>query len=293
MTLKSKMLLAGIDLSGVEARIELMLAAGTPEFFNTDIGKECVRLAQAHPNDFDIHKYAASIALDKPESSITDFKIDGQQSERQTGKTNMHGFMRGMGAQTMSDSLLKKGYVVTPETCQKRLARLTARLPAIPDGYFVDVRRQAMRFRGLATTWGGIYRCDWQRLDEELYGKMYSYQPVRETVDLINQCGFLPLRREIKTRLLLPSISRERIPRIHVHGHDSLLVSVYPDDVYPLFEFLEHTLGSVERKYYAGSLRVPITFAIGSTWKAETEWKKLPSRTECTEASWACVEKAA
>lgn len=290
--MKPCMLLAGADLSQVEARVELLLAAATPEFYGTDIGAECVRIATAHPSEFDIHTYSASIALNKSESLITDVKIEGQQSERQVGKTNMHGFMRGMGAQTMSDSLLKKGYAVTRETCQLRLDRLSARLPAIPNGYFPDIQRQAMRFRGLATTWGGIYRCDWQKFGEELYGKMYSYQPVRETVDLINQCGFLPLRYEIKNRMLLPNISRERIPRIHVHGHDSLLTSVYPDDVYPLFKFLEQTLGGVTRKYYAGTLQVPVTYALGSSWKPTYDWKRLPSRKEVRDAAWACVEDA-
>lgn len=288
-----KMLLAGADLSQVEARVEFMLAASSPEFYNTDIGKEFVRLATAHPSEFDIHTYSASIALNKPESEITDVKGTDQPSERQIGKTTMHGFCRGMGANTMSDSLLRKGYVVTPETCATRLARLATRLPAIPDGFFMDVKRQLMRFRGLATTWGGIWRCDWQALAEELYGKGYSYQPVRETVDLINQCGFLPLRRELRRRLATGDIPPERIPRIHVHGHDSLLWSSHPDDVYDAFAFLDRTMGTTTRRYFSGELRVPVTYQIGSTWKAKWEFKKLPSREECRDAAWACLDAAA
>lgn len=287
-----KMVLPGADLSQVEARVEFMLAASTQEFYGSSIGKEFVRLATAHPADFDIHTYAASIALGKPESEITDLKGGDQPSERQIGKVTMHGFCRGMGAQTMSDQMLKKGFVVTPETCSLRLGRLAARLSAIPEGYFFDVRRQVLRWRGLATTWGGIWRCDWQALGEELYGKAYSYQPVRETVDLINQCGFLPLRWAIRERIRAGNFAPWRIPRIHVHGHDSMLWSSHPDDVYPVFEFLDRTLGRTTRKYYAGELTVPVTYQIGNTWKPKYEWKKLPEKNECRDAAWACLEAA-
>lgn len=287
-----KMILAGADLSQVEARVEFMLAASTPEFYGTSVGKEFVRLATAHPSEFDIHTFSASVALAKPESEVTDIKGIDQPSERQIGKTTMHGFCRGMGAQTMSDQMLKKGFATTPETCAVRLARLAAKLPAIPEGFFFDVRRQIMRFRGLATTWGGIWRCDWQALGEELYGKGYSFQPQRETADLINQCGFLPLRAAIRERIAMSHCPRERVPRIHVHGHDSLLWSTHPDDVYPVFAYLDRTLGRTTRRYYSGELTVPVTYQIGTTWKPKIEWKKLPDREECRDAAWACLEAA-
>jgi len=284
-----KMLLFSADLSQVEARVELMLAAGTPEFEGTDVAKECIRLATAHPAEFDIHTFSASVALGKSESEITDIDKDGAPSDRYIGKTTMHGFMRGMGAQTMADQLLKHGYVVTPETCSRRLARLAQRLPAIPQGYFPDIRRQMMRYRGLATTWGAIWRCDYQRLDEHLYGTGYSYEPVRETQDLINQCGFLPLRDAIALRRLLPD-QRRPAPRIHVHGHGSLTLSVHPDDVYPVAAFLERTLGAAERRYAAGTLRVPVTYSLGPTWKSTMEWKRLPPAREVRDAAWSVVE---
>lgn len=286
-----KMLLLNVDLSQVEARIELMLAAATPEFFGTNIGKECVRIATAHPSEFDIHTVSAAKALDKRESEITDTAPEGgsQPSDRQIGKTTMHGFMRGMGAQTMSDNLLKSGYVVTPETCERRIARLALWLPAIPEGYFLDIRRQIMRYRSLGTTWGGIWRCDYYRLGEELYGKGYSFQPVRETVDLINQCGFLPLYEAIQKHRLMPNRVTPS-PRIHVHGHDSLTLSVHPDDAYDVAAFVERTLGGMVRKYAAGDLQVPVTFGIGATWKASHEFKRLPDRQTFRDAAWACCE---
>lgn len=287
------MILLSADLSQVEARVELMLAAGTPEFAGTSIGAECVRLATAHPAEFDIHTYVAAVALGKSEADISDVAPEGgsEPSDRQIGKTTGHGFMRGMGAQTMADGLLKMGYVVTPETCSARLARLAAKLPAIPDGFFLDVRRQIMRYRALASTWGGIWRCDGQRLDEHLYAIGYSYQPQRETVDLINQRGFLPLREAIRLRKLNPIAGRPA-PRIHVHGHDSLLVSVHPDDAWTVASFLERVLGGTVRRYAAGELRVPVTYGLGATWKATHEFKRLPSKAEFRAAAWACAEAA-
>jgi hypothetical protein len=281
-----KMILAGADLAQVEAKIELMLAAGTPEFYGTDIGKECIRLAQAHPAEFDIHRYSGAITFDKAEADVT-------ADERQDGKSFMHGFMRGMGAQKLCNELLKKrGIVITPETAEYRLGRLRMRLPAIPDGFFPDVRRQIMRFFSLGTTYGGIWRCNWQRLEEPLYAKGYSYQPVRETQDLINQNGFLPLCNAIKVkRLSLPATyGMERVPRIHVHGHDSLTMSVHPDDAYMVLAFLEKTLGGVVRYYAAGALKVPVTYSLGENWKTRFEFKKLPSKKEVREAAYACAE---
>jgi hypothetical protein len=281
------MLLLSVDLSQVEARIELMLAAATPEFAGTDVAKECIRLATAHPAEFDIHTWSAAVAFAKSEADVKD---TDDEPERFLGKTTMHGFMRGMGAQTMADQLLKKGYVVTTESCERRLARIAARLPAIPDGFFTDVRRQIMRYRGLGTTWGGIWRCDWQRMDEHLYGTGYSYQPVRETVDLINQRGFLPLQNAIRLRRLNPLADRPP-PRIHVHGHDSLVVSVHPDDAYTVAEFLDRTLGGTVRQYAAGALQVPVTYSIGPTWKEKFGYKRLPSKQEFRDAAYACVEE--
>lgn len=283
-----KMIVAGFDLSQVEARIEFMLAAGTPEFYGTDVGKEFVRLATAHPEDFDIHRYSGSITFDKSELDVT-------ADERQDGKSFMHGFCRGMGAVRLCDELLKKrGIVITPETAERRLGRLASRLPAIPDGFFPDVRRQIMRFYGLGTTYGGIWRCNYQRLEEPLYAKGYSYQPVRETQDLINQNAFLPLRNAIRVkRLTLPAtMGLERVPRLHVHGHDSLTLSVHPDDAYMVFSFVERLLGGVVRYYKAGALKVPVTYSLGSTWKGKYEFKRLPDKQTVRDAAWACAEGA-
>lgn len=285
---RAPMVLLSFDLSQVEARIELMLAAATPEFAGTDVARECVRLATAHPSEFDIHRWSASVIMNKSEADVKDTE---EEPERYLGKRMMHGFMRGMGATTMADNMLVDGYVVTPETCERRLQRLASRLPAIPDGFFLDIRRQIMRYRGLGTTWGAIWRCEYQRLEEHLYAEGYSYQPVRETVDLINQCGYLPLRAAIRKRRLSPVAGRPA-PAINVHGHDSLLVSVHPDDAYPVAAFIEKTLGGVTRQYAAGTLQVPVTYAIGETWKAAHEWKRLPGEATLRDAAWACSARA-
>jgi hypothetical protein len=282
------MILLSADLSQVEARAELMLAAATPEFAGTDVGKECVRLATAHPSEFDIHRWSASVIFDVSESDVKD---TDDNPMRYLGKRTMHGFMRGMGAARLADLLLVDGHVVTPETVERRLGRLASRLPAIPDGYFLDVRRQIMRYSALGTSWGGVWQCNYQRLEEPLYAKGYSYQPVRETVDLINQGGFLPLRRAIRQRRFAVR-DATRVPRIHVHGHDSLLISVHPDDAYAVALFIERNLGSIVRNYAAGPLRVPVTYGIGPTWKSTVEYKRLPDRKELRDAAWACQEAA-
>lgn len=284
------------DMSQVEGRIELMLAAGVPEVAGSAAAKEAIRLATAHPSEFDMHRWAASVVLDKSEADISDKETPGQPSERQTGKTSMYAFQRGVGAQTLSDSLLKSGWVVTPETCERRLAKLAARLPIIgygmdaAVGFFPDVRRQLMRYRGLGNTWGRIWRCDYQRFEEHLYAEGYSFQPVSEAVDLINQCGFLPLYNAIQLRQR-NAVAGRAAPRINVHGHDALLVSCHPDDAWAVAKFLDRILGSATRVYAAGTLQVPVTYKLGHTWKGDYEYKKLPAEVEFRDAAWACEEK--
>lgn len=269
------------DLSQVEARVELLLAASTPEFAGTDIAKECVRLAIAHPAEFDIHRWSASVAFGKSE---VDVKDTDEQPERYLGKRTMHGFMRGMGAARLSDLLLVDGHVITPEECERRLGRLASRLPAIQDGFFVDVRRQIMRYRGLGTTWGAIWRCDGYRLDEALYGTGYSYQPQRETIDLINQRGLIPLRRAIDSRTL----ALHAKPVIHTHEHDSLTLSIDPRDAHTMMNFFEQSLALHKRVYAAATLQVPIGYGLGENGKMRYEFKRLPSEREAIDAAMDC-----
>lgn len=273
------------DLSQVEARVELLLAASTPEFEGSDIAKECVRLATAHPADFDIHRWSASVAFSKAEADVLD---TDDEPERYLGKRTMHGFMRGMGAARLADLLLVDGYVVTPEECARRLGKLAARLPAIQDGFFVDVRRQLMRYRGLGTTWGALWRCDDSRLEEPLYGEGYSYQPVRETVDLINVRGLFPLARWIRSK----PVDLHRSPVIHIHGHDSLLISVDPRDAYTVMAFLERSLALHSRTYRAASLQVPVGYGLGETWKTRYEYKRLPDERTVLDAAMDCAARA-
>jgi hypothetical protein len=272
------------DLSQVEARVELLLAASTPEFTGTDVAKECVRLATAHPSEFDIHTWSASVALAKSETDIRD---TDEHPERFTGKTTMHGFMRGMGAQRLSDTLLVRGYVVTPEECERRIGRLIARLPAIQDGFFVDVRRQIMRYRGLGTTWGAIWRCDGYRLDDSLYGTGYSYQPQRETIDLLNQQGLLPLRNAVQNRTL----ALHAAPKVHIHGHDSLTMSIDPRDAFTLMEFIEQSLALHKRHYAAAILQVPVGYGLGENGKMRYEFKRLPAPKDALDAAMDCAAR--
>lgn len=274
------------DLSQVEARIELLLAASTPEFAGTDIAKECVRLATAHPAEFDIHRWSASVCLAKSEVDVRDTE---EEPERFIGKTNMHGFMRGMGAERLSDILLVRGYPTTLEECERRLGRLAARLPAIQDGFFVDVRRQIMRYRGLGTTWGAIWRCDGYRLDEALYGTGYSYQPQRETIDLLNQRGLLPLRHAIDTRVL----PLHAVPIIHTHDHDSLTLSIDPRDVHTVMAFLDSSLAQHKRIYASATLQVPLSYGLGATGKMRYEFKRLPGAREAIDFAMDCSGRIA
>ncbi len=244
-----------VDLSQAEDRIVKMLAAAVT-------GNQSLRdRARAKPWENDEHIRAARIIFGKEEIS---------KPERQIAKPVRHGVNYAEGATKISDTLLKDGVTFTPEECQKALDALHSADPDIRE-WQKDVRRIVLAHRALVNSWGRMLTWDWERLDDDVYRQAYAFVPQSEVPAIINQYGLIPLDRKIRDEGLKTVI--------HLQGHDSLLMSCPPDEVWPVLSFLK---ASLERPRIIGKqpLTIWTEFKMGSTWKPEFEWKVPPTEDE-------------
>lgn len=246
-----------VDLSQAEDRIVKMLAAAIT-------GNQALRdRARAKPWENDEHRRAGAIIFGKPADAIT-------KSERQIAKPIRHGVNYNEGARTISDVLLKDGVTFTPEECQKALDALHAADPDIRE-WQKAVRQQVMTHRCLVNSWGRMLNFDYDRLDDDAYRRGYAFIPQSEVPGTLNQYGLIPLDTEIRRRGWKTVI--------HLQGHDSLLMSCPPSEVWPVMDFLRKSL---ERPRIIG--REPLTiwteFKMGVTWAGSVEWKRPPVEEE-------------
>jgi uracil-DNA glycosylase family 4 len=245
------------DLSQAEDRIVKMLAAAIT-------GNQSLRArARAMPWENDEHRRAASIVFKKPVTAVT-------KVERQIAKPIRHGVNYNEGALTISEVLSKDGLTFTPEECQKALDALHAADPDIRV-WQADVRKTVMTHKCLVNSWGRMLTFDHERLDDDAYRRGYAFVPQSEVPDLVNQWGLIPVVAWLK------STGRKSV--LHLQGHDSLLLSCPPDEVWDVMAFLR---ASLERPRTIGRepLVIPVEFKAGRTWAATVEWKKPPTRDE-------------
>lgn len=186
-----------------------------------------------------------------------------------TGNSNY-----GMRGATLSDQLLKEGFVYDPHECDGFIEALLDRDTPEVRAWQAWVRALIMRERALTTSWG--YRVDvkWETLDDNLYRKMYALEPQNSVTSIIKQWGLRPLHALIQTARLDARIANEK--------HDSLLISCAPDVAWPIMDFLRAKLER-PRRYRGIELMIPTEWKLGSTAALEYEFKKFPAREEVYE----------
>lgn len=246
-----------VDLSQAEDRIVKMLAAAVT-------GNEPLReRARAKPWENDEHKRAASVIFNTQISAVS-------KPQRQMGKRVRHATNYDMHGKTMSEGLMKDGIVETPDECDRMINALHAADPDIRL-WQADTRRLVMNHRCLINSWGRELLFEDSRLDDDAYRRAYAFIPQSEVPGIINSYGLVPLHTKIKTEGWRTVI--------HLQGHDSLLMSCPPDEVWPVMSFLRTVL---ERPRIIG--RQPLTiwteFKCGLTWGNMREWKMPPTRDE-------------
>jgi uracil-DNA glycosylase family 4 len=240
------------DLSQAEDRIVKVLTKAP----------RLIERARAMPWENDEHKRAAAVIFHKPVDAIT-------PAERYLGKVTRHATNYDMHGQTHSERLLKDGIVLTADECQVMIDALHQQDPEVKEVFHKQTRIRVLRDRQLTNSWGRTLNLRDERMDDTLYRRAYAFIPQSEVPGIINQWAYIPLHAYIRGR-------RWR-SRIHLQGHDSLLLSVPPEEAWEIASLLHEWL-TRPRVYDGVELTIPVEFKLGRTWKGDIEFKRFPER---------------
>lgn len=241
-----------------------------------------VEWAQSKPWEFDMHVLNVSIVFEMSMADLDALKKTDPvefKKRRYLGKKFVHGAQRDMGGARLSGELLKDGFVIPVESCEKAITAYHTTCPAIRE-WFTYIRQMVTAERMLVNSWGRRIDFTYDRLDDNLFRQAYSFLPQSEIADLMNQRGVIPV-----TRYCLATLGHA--PNVQVH--DSLLISCWPHQAYDLAECIRTNL---EQPLLINGTRlsIPVEFKLGRTWAGDVEFKRLPSRAEFTEAAFTlCV----
>lgn len=244
----------GLQVDGSQAEGRVCLAW----MYHLTGKEQLIVEANARPDIYDMHTDNARRILKKQE--IT-------KAERYFAKTVVHGAQRMMQGQTMSDNAAKRGIVLDPAECDKAIAAYRSVVPL--DEFFAWVKRDVQRNKVLYDTWGGRYDFSHERMDDATFREACSTRMQPEVARWMNQWGFKPLMALFEEH---PDWGR-----LNVHVHDGVFISVIPARAYDVAKFLVEHLER-PRLYGKAELTIPCEVAIGKRWKADREFKVLPSR---------------
>ncbi len=244
----------GLDLSTAEDRIT-KVRTGSPRL---------IERAKLPPWEWDEHKFTAKHLFHLDESEI-------DYAKRYLAKRVRHGFNYGIAGQKVSDELLKDGYVVDGDECQQLIEVIAELDPEIRSIYQRSLRMQLMSNprRTLTNTWGAEISFEYNRMDDDLYRRAYSWKPSSECATIMKLWGQIPAWKLFKAH---PAWGR-----INQNGHDSLLMSVLPHVAYDVATYLRANLERAV-EYDGVELTIPVEFSLGTNWKFEQEFKRLPNR---------------
>ena len=263
------------DLSQAESRIVYMLT-GDPDL---------IKAARSHPADYDDHREVAEAVLGilhreglVPSPYFDKLSETDQKLVRFFGKATNHGSNYGETGIMLSITLLELGYVVSPTICDEMLKAKFDLRPAILDVFQRGIRRLIVTEKRLQNPFGHQLDFTVVKKDARAFRQGYMFIPQSTVPMIMNQWGMVPLYHEIK--------ERGWDAKIRNQVHDSLLVSVHPEDAYDVATWLGQSLVreveyadlTVHRKKRA--MAIPSTLAVGLSWGDKHEWKRDPSRRE-------------
>lgn len=252
-----------IDLSQAESRV-------TDHILYHLTGLEKFRWrALVRPADFDQHSARAAAIFQLDVAEVT-------KKQRYLGKKTVHAFQRGMGADKLQGELLKDGEVYTEAECKEMLRGVDRAEPELREVYFPWVREQILLRRELVNSWGRRIRFEYDRFNDALWRRGYSFFPQSEVSDWMNQQGTIPFYHW--TRGYQPNVIK-----INAHVHDSLFLSVAPEIAFEA-AFTLVSLLERPRTMYGSELVIPCEVEIGKRWRASHAWKQMPGREEFEEA---------
>jgi uracil-DNA glycosylase family 4 len=262
----------GVDLSQAEDRVVKMLTRS----------KRLINLARLHPDEWDAHKHSAHVAFGTPIDEV-------DYDQRYLGKRAKHATNYDMHGRRLSDELLKEGYVIPSEEAQRIIDKLHADSPEIKEVYHKETRSEVMRNRCLSNIWGAIIDFEYERLDDDLYRRAYAWRPQSDIAILMNLWGFIPADEYLLKPCCHAHSHAGIKPAINLHMQDGLWISTPPEHAWDIAVFLQSSLEQ-PIYYYGEPVTIWTEFSLGSMWKAELEYKRLPNRKEFTDAAFSLLD---
>jgi DNA polymerase I-like protein with 3'-5' exonuclease and polymerase domains len=228
---------------------------------------ELIRLANTKPWEYDAHKENAARIFEKPLATIT-------KEERYTAKISVHSAQRAGTGRTLQGTFLKEqGIFKSVAECQGYIDSYFKAFPAIKE-YFRNIQSQLFRERRLVNLWGREITFPWDRFSDEMFREAYSFPMQSECAEWINLQGVVPLHNWLvgkKSRLLLTV-------------HDSLLISLHPDEAWEVLSFIVPSL-ETPIPYPVGPLTIPVEISLGKNWGDKAvEFKRPPTKEQLQSA---------
>jgi DNA polymerase-1 len=240
-----------------------------------------IELARRMPWEFDIHRHNAAIIWKIEPLAVTD-------EQRQASKKVVHGVNYGEQAMTISNSLLKDGYIFREEECERFRTTFLNATPGI--GKYQQLTRDyVFKGRKLTNSWGRSIEFRYERFDDNLFRRAYAWRPQSDVACLLNQAGFIPLSEWLN--------NKHFHSKINTQTHDEVLVSVTQrnEEAWDIARKLRDDL-EVEREYEGVGLSIPVTITLENRYYAskakkidiedgiEIEFKQFPTKEMFDEA---------
>lgn len=197
-----------------------------------------------------------------------------ESHERYLGKKTRHANNYGMKGNTMSDSLAKEGYSLTPDQCNNILALVNAADPSVDKVFHKYVKDQIDATRTLCTPFGrervffGL-RAGETGSNTKIFNEAYSYIPQSTVGDNTGFAVFGIETGDEQTR-----------GRIIQEGHDSIVQEI-PDSVESIWTYIQSTKRAFDRRisFHNGiELTIPVEGEIGYDFNTTEAFKN--SRTK-------------
>jgi len=194
--------------------------------------------------------YVENLALFQTEAKL--FKTYRQKAKKVT-----HGVQRALGASGLSEQFYIDGFTITPRECQLMINAYLNANPEIRDYYFPYIEELLRRDGQLTNPFNRRIKWQYNRLDNALLRKAYSFLPQSTTADIMNQWGIC------ETDEWLEETGRESY--LLAQLHDEVIVSCPYDETYDVVCFI---VKSLEREFYIENepISIPADVSMGKTW---------------------------
>lgn len=211
-----------------------------------------------------------------------------ESHERYLGKKTRHANNYGMRGNTMSDSLAKEGYSLTPDQCNNILALVNSADPSVDKVFHKYIKDELDATRKLVTPFGreriffGL-RAGETGSNTKIFNEAYSFIPQSTVGD---NTGFAV--HELETGA---ESTRNRIIQ---ESHDSIVQEI-PDDVESIWSYLQATKKAFDRRiqFHNGiELTIPVEGEIGYDFNDSVTFKSRSGSKKLEDLSYQDVQAA-